>query len=208
MLYRSLPLGIKPVPDLAFYEFDKHFHVFTLRSQLNRRMNRYKFLTNLVKWYDYVGSGIMHFLYFLKCSYSWYYFIGEMAMCLFYVMWLNIGQYFSLLLSFFPSMWRKTLLNQFFSLYIWNFKSLRMSWIQNGWKWKNECNSPFIHIKTPHFATFLLQKIKSLDPLFLSNLEKGNLLKAWRYKLITNTNYSRNEAFFVRKRTKSLTITT
>ena len=48
-LHLSLLLGINSVPHLSFYEYDKHFRVFTLRSQMNGRMNRYKFLTNLIE---------------------------------------------------------------------------------------------------------------------------------------------------------------
>ena len=43
MPYHLLLLGINSVPHLMFYEYDKHYRVFTLWSQMNGRMNRYKF---------------------------------------------------------------------------------------------------------------------------------------------------------------------
>ena len=48
-------------------------------------------------------SDKMHHLYFPKCNYIWYYFIGKMAMCLFYLRWWAMGQYVSSFLSFFFS---------------------------------------------------------------------------------------------------------
>ena len=43
LLHHSLLLGINSVPNLAFYKYDKHFGVFSLRSQMNGRMSRYEF---------------------------------------------------------------------------------------------------------------------------------------------------------------------
>ena len=55
-LHLSLLFGINSVPHLVFYKYDKHFDVFSLWSQMNKRMSRYEFSNQSNIGHKTVGS--------------------------------------------------------------------------------------------------------------------------------------------------------
>ena len=118
---------------------------------------------------------------------------------------MDCGFPLSFCLSFFE---KKNLIKTIFFIKHLKCRILTYVMILLQWLKKNGTVHPStLELSTlPISIIFLYRKYKSLDLLFFSNLGKGKLLQAWGYKLTTNTNYSRNEYFFARKKIKSFKI--
>ena len=127
------------------------------------------FLTNLIKWYDcWVRTNAL--LYFSKCNYSWYYFLGKMAIFSFYVM----------LFHFF--LFEEKLDETSFFITHSKFQILTYVMISQWLKTKKVNATVYpstLKLSTlPTLIIFPYRKFKCLDPLFCQIWEK---VTSYRY---------------------------